>query len=133
MSHISQNKPKYSESVNRRKQQRLCIKCHLYFESDDYLTKHINKNHVKDVRKQCPNCEKRPNNNYDLQKHIQYDHNDGWKVVSGRNNQRYDANRKAGNYIHHQRYNNYWEEGIPLYNRYAGFQPAKNGYRGLVV
>ena len=81
----------------------LCLSCNIFFESDDVLTKHIDRNHVRDIRKFCPKCTLRPNNSEDLKRHLVEDHNEEWRVPCHRNTYNQRPIRNVG---HDQRANN---------------------------
>ena len=63
----------------KRVMEYMCQTCKGYFQLEADLTKHIDRNHVTDIRKQCYDCQKRFNDNYSLSQHKKREH-------SGQNN-----------------------------------------------
>ena len=128
-----ENKSK-QETRNMRTMQRLCISCNIYFESDDILTKHIDKNHVRDIRKYCPKCEIRPNNSNDLRKHLVNDHNEEWRVQKQiyAPKPRWNSNRdqRQGYYIPRNSSYDLEFPGISTSNRFSKLYNQGNVSRG---
>ena len=120
---------------NQRPMQRLCLSCNVYFQTEDKLTKHVDDNHVTDVRKFCPRCSNRPNNNRDLKKHLADVHNEGWRFQRKTNFRNFNHHRAYNNSHHSQRRYDprQWEPDFyapTTSNRFAALNNQGNGYRG---
>ena len=125
------------EKRTQRAMKRLCISCNLFFESDNVLSNHIDKNHVKDIRKVCPKCSIRPNNSYELNRHLITDHDEGWRIPRQGNHRNYDYQRPTTN--QRMRHDNYYPRGkwydteyppISTSNRFSVLTNQKNVRRG---
>ena len=129
--------------------QKLCISCYSYFDSDVILDEHINRMHVKDVRKFCVKCSKRPNDAHELYRHMEQEHNEDWKLskqpkyrkpnyARSQRNYNYDG-YQHNSYSRQPKYNArsyYYDMEYPeisTSNRFSFFNNQGNGGRGPVV
>ena len=97
------NKPNVHQRAKQNEQRKvmktvphLCQSRDLYFKTDELLDEHINQRHVTDIRKYCPKCSLRPNNGYDLKKHLIKDHYEGLRFFKQPRYTSYDNNQRNG-------------------------------------
>ena len=90
----------------------LCYSYNVYFDTVEVLTIHIDKNHVTDMRKHCPHCSQRPNNNQDLEKHLVKDHNEEWRVPRRAHNRNHSDRSSRQHFTEDQKQYNYYKNGV---------------------